>query len=300
VENAIRSEAGDATMMPTNPPEPGALSLSLAPPLPPPPRASRRRPGRGWLLRRVPAVVWLLGVPGVGLLLPAVWLLLSSVALALFGSTVPGKITGKTVSLVRGHTTYRVQFSYYVGEQEHEAEASVDEAAFGKASVGAAAKARVLRWWPDEPRLAEPVRPSGGNVGQLLFLSILCNAALGITVWACLRKPLRQRRLVRTGVAATGWVVRKDVNVARPTSWQVQYGYRAPRHGLCSAASPGADGDTATGDKEWHVVMTVGKKDFDAVAVSAPVTVLYDPAMPFRSVIYAFADYELAPAAYQD
>jgi hypothetical protein len=277
-------------MKPTDLPEQGTLSPVLAPPLPPPPRVVRRRRGHGWLLGHVPRLVWLLGLAGVSLLLPALWLVSSSLVLTLFGSTVPGKITGKSVPSSRSETTCQVQYTYYVGEQEYAAEETIDESAAARVYVGTAVKVRVLRRWPSYARLSEPVRRSWGPRGRLLFLAVLCNGALGLALWAWLRRPLRQRRLVHDGLAVTGWVVRKDVNVARPTSWHVQYAYQAPRHGLKREAA-GDGGGAAT--KEWQVVMTVRHRDFDAVDMGAAVTVLYDPRRPFRSVIYAFADYEV-------
>jgi hypothetical protein len=78
---------------------------------------------------------------------------------------------------------------------------------------------------------------------------------------------------------------------------RVQYGYRAPRHGLGPDAAAEGEADAPT--KVWQLVMAVGPKDFEAARVGAPVTVLYDPHKPSRSVIYPFAEYEAVepPAA---
>jgi hypothetical protein len=99
---------------------------------------------------------------------------------------------------------------------------------------------------------------------------------------------LRQRALVREGVAVEGVVVGKEAGSGGGRSGSVQFCYRAPRYGVADRYKDRA----AVADKEWQVRMAVSRADFEAATVGAAVTVLYDPRQPSRSLLYAFAEYE--------
>jgi hypothetical protein len=276
-------------MEPSNhhPREPGLPTVSH--PLPPPPRLARHRPGRRRLLGHVPLVVWLLCLAGFGLLGLTLWRAGSSWAITWFGVTVPGEVTGKLDAPERGVREGRLTFTYHVRDVEYSAEDTVDEDALDALQVGAHIKVRVLMGWPDRPQLVEPSGHAGRGRGIWLGLALLGNVALWILFRRCLRKPLRQRALVREGVATEGVIVRKEVRGGRRRSWAVQFSYRAPRYGV---AHEGSEPPAVVADKEWQVRMRVGWADFEAAQVGAAVTVLYDPKQPSRSLIYPFADYE--------
>jgi hypothetical protein len=258
--------------------------------LPPPPRALRRRPGRRGLLGRVPLVVWVLGLLGVGLLLAALWLLASLWFIRVFGAAVPGKVTGLVPPPASGMPA-RVQFTFHIGTQEYAGEDAVDDKAFSRLYEGVDVKVKVLRAWPGSARLFEPAGQSSGYGGCLAFLAVTWNAALAVVLWSCLRRPLAQRRLVREGVAAAGYLLQKEDGSGWPRTWHVHYRYQAPCHGR---RAHGQDGGGAA-LREWEVLMQVGKQDFEAAQAGTPVTVLYDPRQPSRSLVYAFADYEAVP-----
>jgi hypothetical protein len=228
----------------------------------------------------------LLCLAGLGLLLVAFWLAASTWVVHLFGTVVPGEVTGKTADRVKGVRGGRVQFTYYVKRHEYSAEEAVDEDTFEWLHRGNPVKVRVLTFWPEHRLLEEPAGLAGRGHGVRLYLAVLANVPLLILVRVYLREPLRQRALVRAGVATEGTVVRKEVSAGRRPSWAVQYSYRAPRYG-----AP-AGGEAA--EKEWQAQMAVSREDFEATQLGAPVTVLYDPLRPGRSLIYAFADYEAA------
>jgi hypothetical protein len=256
--------------------------------LPPPPRLVRRRPGRHGLLGHVPLAVWLLCLAGAGLLVLAVWLVVRPWLITQFGMTVSGEVTGKSPLSERARAGV-VQFRYYVQEQKHEGEDTVAGEAFDRLHPGSPVKVRVLPAWPDDPVLVEPASRAGRGSGVLLVLALLGNLALAILVRAYLREPLRQRALVREGVATGGVIVSKEAGSGRRTSWAVQYTYRAPRYGL----PHGGDGDgRAVAEKEWQVRMAVSQEDHEAAQVGAAMTVLYDPRQPSRSLVYDFATYE--------
>jgi hypothetical protein len=269
----------------------GLASLDVPQRLPPPPRVAVRRPGRRGLLGHVPLALWLLCVAGVGLLLLALWLAASSWAVRLFGMTVPGEVTGRADG-ARGAREGRVRFTYHVKEEEYSAEDAVDEGALEGLHAGMPVKVRVLPGWPRHPLLVEPAGRSGRGGGFYLGLALLGNAALGAFLRLYLRDPLRRRALVREGVATRGVVVSKETGGGRRPSWAVQYCYRAPRYGAAHASGGANEGRPAVAEKEWQVRMAVRPADFELAQVGAPLTILYDPRQPSRSVIYAFAEYE--------
>jgi hypothetical protein len=269
----------------------GSSSADALPQFPPPPRTVGRRPGRRGLLGHVPLVLRLLCVAGAGLLLVTLWLVASSWLIRLFGVTVPGEVTSTSAG-AKGARDGRVRFTYYVKEDEYSAEDSVDEETFDWLRAGTPVKVRVLPAWPRHPLLVEPAGHSGRGGGVYLAFALLANAALAALVRASLREPLKQRALLRAGVATQGVVVSKDGGSGRHPSWAVQYCYRAPRHGMAQATDEAGDGRPAVADKEWQVRMAVCWADFEAARVGAAVTVLYDPRQPARSLIYSFADYQ--------
>jgi hypothetical protein len=225
----------------------------------------------------------------VGLLLLTLWRTASVWAVTWFGVTVDGEVTGKSDLPERGVRGGRLKFTYHVRGEEYSAEDTVDEDALDSLHVGAAVKVRVLSGWPDHPQLVEPSGRAGRGRGLWLGLAVLGNVALGTLFRRCLREPLRQRALVREGVATEGVIVRKEVRGGRRLSRAIQFCYRAPRYGV---AREGDEVRAAVADKEWQVRMPVGRVDFEAAQVGDAVTVLYDPRQPSRSLIYPFADYE--------
>jgi hypothetical protein len=279
-------------MEPTNHHAEGPASPDVLQRLPSPPRIVGRRPGRRGLLGHVPLALRLLCVAGVGLLLVALWLVVSSLLIRLFGVTAPGEVTDRFAG-AKGAREGRVRFTYYVKEEEYSAEDTVDEGTFEWLRVGTSVKVRVLPGWPRYPLLVEPAGNSARGSGVYLALALLGNAALAALVRAYLREPLKQRALVRTGVATQGVVAGKESGAGRHPSWAVQYCYRAPRHGVAQAVGEPGDSGPAVAEKEWQVRMAVCWSDFEAAKIGAAVTVLYDPRQPSRSLIYPFAEYEV-------
>jgi hypothetical protein len=237
----------------------------------------------------VPWFVWIVCLLGVGLLLAALWLQAVPWLVGWFGSVVPGTVTGKSASEPPQPPSYRVRFTYHFKGQERTAEAAVDEATLDRLYVGLDVKVKVLGLWPDRPRLWDPRGRVSWDATCLLAGSLLWTAAAAVLLWRSLRKALRQRELVRDGVATAGWVVRKAAG-------RVHYGYRAPQFGVGRQVGAAGDG-AAVAEREWQVVMPVRHGDFEAVQPGETVLVLYDPHQPSHSVIYPFADYAAVTAA---
>jgi hypothetical protein len=268
-------------------------------PLPPPPRAARRRPGRRGLFGHVPVGLRLLFLAGVVLLLLVLWQTGSVWFVRLFGITVPGEVTGTSPG-AKGEKGGRVQFSYHVRQEEYSAEDTVDEATFEWLRQGTPVHVRVLPAFPRRALLVGPAGRAGSEGGVYLAFALIGIFALATLLRVYyLREPLRQRALVRAGVATRGVLVRKEAGGGRGP-WAVEYTYRAPRHGAAHPPDAGDLGRPAVADREWQVRMALRQADFEAARVGAAVTVLYDPRHPARSVIYRFAEYEVLPAAGAD
>ena len=286
-------------MQPTDPPPPESLA-NLPQEVPPRPRAVRRRPGRGWLLGQVPILVWLLILAGLVPLVLALRQVIPALIVTVFGTTVPGKVLGTSAAEFPNPPAYHVTFSYHVRDQEYKAETLVTESTFAQLYMGVDVKVRVLPAWPGRPQLLVPGGEVGGGEGIcLLGFAVLWLGGLGVVAGAYLRKPLRQKRLVRDGVATTGWIVRKEEAPGRRRGWHLRYAYRAPAHGLGPGTTSLRNGAPAGLLKEWQVIMVVRTADAEAVQVGTQVTVLYDLHRPSHSLIYPFGDYEAvsAPAA---
>jgi hypothetical protein len=213
-------------------------------------------------------------------------------AVTFFGTTVHGEVTGKADERMRGSTVFRVQYRFVMDERDHAAEGSVSEAAFANLSVGNPVKVRVLPGWPGSPRLQEPAGRDGGSPLCLLSFAVPAGVALVVLMRFGLCRPLRQRALVRYGIATVGWIVAGEGGGSAP--WRVHYGYRAPRHGLTAGAEGQGNGESAQSQKEWQVRMTVRREDYEAAQAGMTVIVLFDPHRPAHSVVYPFADYEAA------
>jgi hypothetical protein len=287
---ATRARAPE-DMEPLNPPSEEPETSAAAQPLPPPPRIVCHRPGHHRLLGHLPLWVGLVWVGGFGLLLWALWLTVTAWIIAWFGVTVPGEVSAK-LPKPKGARTGRIQFTYYIEKHEYTVEDTVDDATFDWVHVGTPVKVRALSGWPQHPQLLEPAGYSEKGSGVWVWFALLGNVGLMWLVRRSLHEPLKQRALVREGIATEGIVVGKEEIHGWRRSWVVQYSYRAPRHGVVDTA-----GWAAVPDREWQVLMAVGRNDFEAAQVGATVTVLYDPRQPSRSTIYPFANYEATPAS---
>jgi hypothetical protein len=243
----------------------------------------------------VPWYVWLLCLLGAGLLLAALWLLAVPWLVGWFGSVVHATVTGKSASEPPQPPSYHVRFTYHFKGQEHSAEAAVDQATLDRLYVGLDVKVKVLGLWPDRPRLWDPRGRVSWDANCLLAGALLWVAAAAVLLWRSLRKALRQRDLVRDGVATAGWVVRKEAGGGRRATGHIHYAYRAPQFGVGRQVGTSGDG-AAAAEREWQVVMAVGHRDFEAAQAGEAVLVLYDPHQPSHSVIYPFADYEAVTA----
>jgi hypothetical protein len=252
--------------------------------LPPPPRSVRARRGRGW----VRGCLLLMLVPHVwcGALLPLLALhhLAGFLRFRLFGTVVPGRVH----SLYRSHhrgTSYHVRYTFVLRGGQREAEATVDEPAFGRLAAGDPVEVRVLAGSSVGPELlVDGARGPGGDLWKMWLFIAFWDGVLLVFVWQACIPPLRQRGLVRNGVTVLGLVTDKQQRKGKQSSYKVHYRYKAP--------TPDAPGESV----EWPGVMSVPEKDYDGLRIGERVMVLYDPRKPRRSLLYRCADYEVVLA----
>jgi hypothetical protein len=271
----------------------------LPQPLPPPPRQIRRR--QGWLLGAVPWWGWLMLGLSLACLATALSRQVSVWSTALLGVIVPGKVLGVTPPAEPGSGA-RVQLEYHVLGQPYRKEAVIAERFLSQIGPGARVRVRVWSRWPTQAQLLEPPELPSPVTAAWWWAAVLSSASSGILFWRWLRRPLAQRALVRHGMATWGSIVQLEADAGSAEVRWVHVCYQAPRHGLSEAQ---AAAGTSVPLKEWRVVLPLPPQARACVHPGMAVTVLYDPHLPQRSLIYLFADYEAlgsasaAPAASQ-
>ncbi len=229
--------------------------------LPPAPRTVRRRPAAG----RPPW--WAAGLfLWVGLTLLGVGSF--RLYVAYLGTPVRATIDHLAVNTDNDGTTYRAEYQYVLAGRTHHAKATVSD------------RLRSLLHHADGSPgdgvvPARAVRLPGGRAfclledGPLTWLMLALSVAwVGILIPATRRLYLRaagQRRLIEAGAVTAG-----RVTAVRPAvrGFVVRYAYGSPEE---------AGRQTARGVARPRV--------------GDPVSVIYDPARPRRSVAYEFADY---------
>jgi hypothetical protein len=253
------------------------------PALPPPPRQSRPRRKRGAFLACLP----LLLIPHMwcGALLPfwGVRELVDVVRFYQYGHVVPGRVQRLWTSRGKGGPSHHVAFTHELAGAEGSAEVTVNQAAYGRLAVGDAVEVRVLPGFRLGPQLLADGAPSpASNLWGVLVATVVWDGFMALFVCVAIMPPLRQRNLVRLGVAVPGRVTNKEVKRGgKSTTYHVYYCYTAP-----APTPPGED-------REYQAEMMVREEDYDDVLVEQRLTVLYDPRKSRRSLVYQCADYEV-------
>jgi hypothetical protein len=110
------------------------------------------------------------------------------------------------------------------------------------------------------------------NTYCFLLFAAMWNGMLVWMVWMVLRDAQSWRRLASHGTAVLGRITDKQMVHSR--GWKYILTYRFP-------------GDGA----EQEATMWVRRRDFEAIQVGQPVTVVFDPADPKNSLIYRCGEY---------
>jgi hypothetical protein len=252
------------------------------PELPPPPRQLRNRRRRGALWAFLP----LLLIPHMwcGAMLPFWGLreLVDVVHFYQYGHVVPGRVQRLWTSRGKGGPSHHVGFTHELAGAEGTGEVTLNEAAYNRLAVGDAVEVRVLPGFRLGPQLlVDGAQSPASNLWGMLVATVFWDGFMALFVCIAIVPPLRQRKLVRLGVAVPGQITNKqEKRGGKSTTYVVCYCYMAP--------APTPPGEAI----EYQAEMAVRSKDYDDVLVEQRVTVLYDPRKPRRSLVYQCADYE--------
>ena len=205
---------------------------------------------------------------GLGLIAATLYL----AAFELLAPTETGTVETINPIMVKGHRQWSV--SYFWSREGRRHEESHSYGAEPSLTPGATfpVKAFVLAGIA----YATPVdehNPLG--VLCLLCFAVFWNLIIGTAHYQLWVVPRQLRRLVREGQPVVGEVIGKKIRTGRRGSASLRYRFE-------SLGAPVED---------W---MLIRPEEFDAVAIGAKVTVLFDPDRPRRNVLYAYGPWKVA------
>jgi hypothetical protein len=123
----------------------------------------------------------------------------------------------------------------------------------------------------------KPIDNSSGAwtyVVSVWFFSLFWCGITGIFVHFLYIQPYRQRLLYRSGEITAGTIVSKYTRRAKSTTYYLRYAFTLP------------DG------RHFEKVMPTRQNLWQSAEVNQPVTVLYSPSNPKRSIVYDYGPYE--------
>ncbi|TMQ30495.1 MAG: hypothetical protein E6K70_24080 [Planctomycetota bacterium] len=257
--------------------------------LPEPPRRLRRRPGRGcgplvglWFVRLFILPHTLIGIAlaGAAAFGLFVWL---------FGADIPGRITSLDVARGRkGGNRYQVDYAYSVAGIQYPGTTYVSANVYAGLRVGDAYPVRVFRplpTWMPQPR---GPGSSASMVFALPFFALFWNGILSVFLWMAWVAPWRVWLLMRYGLATAGVVAGKHTRPGNKgsTNRLIRYRFKVTLE---------EEGTGAALPETFEREMSVMPSDYAAAKMDQPVTVIYHPKNPKRSLVYEFSEYEALP-----
>jgi hypothetical protein len=197
-----------------------------------------------------------------------------------FGVECDGRVVRKTETKGGKGTHYGVEYAYAVGGVEHAGRVTVNRNEYAEVTGGDPVAVRAVESapeydpWPRLPGQWAPARALG-----YWAIALFWNGIMSLFLWGAYVRPWRDRRLVRVGQPAAGVVRAVVTRNTRPRSYRVTYEYTVPdRFGLADAVRTGS--------------MVTDRWDATRYLPGRPVTVLYDPDRPGRSVVYELTAYQ--------
>jgi hypothetical protein len=249
----------------------------------PPPRMVHHRDGfaagcglwfvRLFILPHTLIGLWLLGT--------ALTTTVHYVRVLAVGVECEGHVVKKSVEKgSKGHVSYWVDYAYPVAGVEHTGRAFVDQDVYDGLNAGDPVPVRTLESDPEHdpwPRIASRSAPMQvlANWGVALFW----NGIMSVGFWVMYIRPWRARRLIRYGEPTVGMIRSWAPQPTKGgTAYRLTYEYPV-------TDASGLSGTVQTGK------MTTQRKQAAGYLPGRPVTVVYDPEKPWRSVVYALGDY---------
>jgi hypothetical protein len=211
----------------------------------------------------------------LGLLLWAVGGLIAAALVTWLGAVVPGRITAPVQGQGKAHPLY-VACRYRVGDREHLLVTDLHPRDHPELSDQTEVLVKVLPLLPEtRPQLLVPGFNPWSWVGLWLAAGLVNNLWATGFAGAVYADVWRPRRLVCRGQAVVGVVERVTTLAGKGGySYRVEYCYLVA-------------GATA---EQRGCLITAAASDRKA---GDPVVVLYDPAHPRHSILYAYAAYEV-------
>jgi hypothetical protein len=246
--------------------------------LPPPPRRiAGTTGGRGevWFGRIFVLPHTLIGIGALGyLVFMVLW--------RLFGTDIPGVVTGTEISHSRkGKTTYLLKYRYEVAKVVKFGEAAVDPGVYERFQThGESSTSVTVHYFALGPLDHARLREGGSlwtEVGLLTLWAGFWNTAIGLALYQLWVVPLKLRWLYKHGEASTGTLTAKRVATGRSSTYYVTYTFRERETGQLLQKETQVSNIPA-----WH-----------QLEAGQPLTVLYAPGNPTRSAVYELCGYRV-------
>jgi hypothetical protein len=196
------------------------------------------------------------------------------------GVECEGHVVKKTAEKgSKGHIYYWVDYAYPVDGVEHVGRVRVDEDVYNGLNAGDPVPVRTLESDPEKspwPRIGTQSAPM--DVLAAWGIALFWNGVMSGGIWFLYVRPWRARRLIRYGEPTVGMIRSWAPQPTKGgTAYKLTYDYTAPdASGLLMPRT---------------AKMTTQRKEAACYLPGWPVTVVYDPEKPWRSVVYALGDY---------
>lgn len=245
-----------------------------------PPRPTRRRPGRGWLIGFQQLFILPHTLVGIGL----IGFMIGSWLFLIFGTTVPAQITElKTTRGSKNTTAYEVHFRYQHFGSDHRDSTTVPKAVFDTFHQNDMVEVKVFPLPGTKFTQLKYPGAMDSHVVKVMVstgMALFWNGIVSVFLWALYIRPLINRWLVRNGWPAPGRITSKSVSSGKSTSYYVEYQFDLPKEG------------TQQGKME------VTSDAYSLVNNGDSVSVLYSTKKPGWNVVYELADYEVVTNPY--
>jgi hypothetical protein len=188
------------------------------------------------------------------------------------GTPIQAMVESSRTTMHRDNTDFRVSYGYELDGQAHHDEQKVDFQTYQNARLGQKVAGRATNLWGhyfSETELSDVHYDAMEGIGA----SGLAVAMMLLMPWSIWR---RNKRVVESGLAATGTITRK---------WTT-YGRSSLNYRLAYAFDP-KDGESVAGRK------LVNRWVYNANHEGHAITVIYDPGRPRRHVVYEFSNFEV-------
>lgn len=245
----------------------------------PTPRPIRRRGGRGWFFGLVHLFTLPHQVVGVGVLVVVLYAWLFVLA----GSVIPAQVVDKQTDYnpKKRITTYRLHYTFSHNGLQQRGDDKVSQKFYTQTSLGQTIQVKVSPIAAVPFSYVEDPDHRGGALIFPAFITVFATFWNGVMVflwWTLYIRPWQYRWLVKNGKATQGVITKKDIKKNKTTTYLIEYQFQLFAYGQPIVGK-----------------MEARKEDWDHLQANSPVTVLYHPDKPKRSVVYECADYEVAP-----